>query len=72
MTVRLEIERELQAGQDVVVDLDGVITMSPSFADELFGKLTTETDSGHVRFEHLTGHLQSVAKTVSAARSNDT
>jgi anti-anti-sigma regulatory factor len=68
--VRQEIESETRAGNEVVVDLEGVITMSPSFADELFGKLATEVRSGQVRFEHLSGHLASVAQTAAAGRGS--
>jgi uncharacterized protein DUF4325 len=70
-TLREQIEQELDAGETVVVDLQGVITMSPSFADELFGKLPAETGSGRVKFEHLSEHLESVAHAVAAARSTD-
>jgi hypothetical protein len=69
MTVRQEIERKLHNGVEVVVDLDGVVTMSPSFADEIFGKLATETNSGRLRFEHLNAHLEGVAQTAAAGRS---
>jgi hypothetical protein len=72
MALRQEIEDKLRAGIDVVVDLEGVVTISPSFADELFGKLAAETDAGHLRFEHLSGHLASVAKTTAAARQTST
>jgi anti-anti-sigma regulatory factor len=68
MLVRQEIEHKIHKGHDVVVDLSGVITMSPSFADELFGKLASEMDTGRVRFEHLSNHLASVAQTAAAAR----
>jgi hypothetical protein len=66
--VRQEIESEIRAGREVVVDLDGVVTMSPSFADELFGKLAGEIGSDRVRFEHLSGHLASVAQTAATGR----
>jgi hypothetical protein len=68
LTVRQEIESETSAGHEVVVDLDGVVTMSPSFADELFGKLAADAAEGRVRFEHLSGHLANVAQTAAAGR----
>jgi hypothetical protein len=71
MTVRQEIERELLSGVDVVVDLNGVVTMSPSFADEIFGKLAKETNSGRLRFEHLSAHIEGVAQTAAAGRSTE-
>jgi len=40
--VRTQIKDALQDHGDVVVDLEGVEDMTPSFADECFGKLSEE------------------------------
>jgi hypothetical protein len=48
--VREAVAARAQAGEVVVVDLEGVDAMSPSFADELFAKLSPELlASGRVR-----------------------
>jgi len=48
--IRQEIESALDAGQNVVVDCDGVKMMSHSFADESIGKLAA--DIGLEVFRH--------------------
>lgn len=40
--VRTRIEESLRDGHSVVVDLAGIEDMTPSFADECFGKLSEE------------------------------
>jgi len=66
--IRAEIERLVGSGEIVTVDLDGIVTMSPSFADELFGKLAASMESGKVRFQHLNDHLRVVAEMAVAGR----
>lgn len=51
--LRAAIEHALASGEEVVVDLDGVTTVSPSFADELFGKLAEHQESGRLQFTHV-------------------
>jgi hypothetical protein len=53
---------EVAAGEIVVLDFDGVQAVSPSFADELFGKLATRLQGDRVRFANLSDHLESVAR----------
>jgi hypothetical protein len=53
---------EVAAGGTVVLDFEDVRAVSPSFADELFGKLAMRIDTDRVRFENLSDHLESVAK----------
>jgi uncharacterized protein DUF4325 len=69
--IREEVERLVRAGETVTVDLEGVATMSPSFADELFGKLAANVGTDAVRFEHLEGHLAAIAEMAAAGRSRD-
>lgn len=67
--VRERIEQALESGETVVVDFDGVEFMSPSFADEVFGKLPEEpTESGRLRFENLADDLVQLAHFVVAQR----
>jgi hypothetical protein len=51
--LRAEIERALSAGEDVEVDLTGTATVSPSFADELFGKLAEHADNERLQFTNV-------------------
>jgi anti-anti-sigma regulatory factor len=63
--LRERIEHAVTQGEDVVVDLDGVETMSPSFADELFAKIDRELlDAGRVRFEHVPGEVEPLVRFV--------
>lgn len=57
-----EIAAETSSGTPVIVDFKGVETVSPSFADELFGKLVARVEPDQVRFENLSGHLETVAR----------
>ena len=58
------------AAGEAVVDLAGVEAVSPSFADEFFGKLSPElVESGAVRFEHLTPELDKIVRTVVSVRT---
>ncbi|MHB1467740.1 MAG: STAS-like domain-containing protein [Solirubrobacteraceae bacterium] len=68
MTVRMEIEHALHTDGEAEVDLEGIVTMSPSFADELFGKLGPEIASGHLRFESLSPHLREIAHMATSGR----
>ncbi|HEX4305289.1 MAG TPA: STAS-like domain-containing protein [Solirubrobacterales bacterium] len=65
--IRLQIEGEVAAGENVEIDLEGVIAVSPSFADELFGKMPSEVAS-HVEFRNVSDHLRSVAEMARAGR----
>jgi hypothetical protein len=68
--IRKEVVRRVDAGEEVVIDLDGVLTVSPSFADELFGKLPASV-GGRVQFENVSEHLQSVAEMARAGRPDN-
>ena len=54
-SLRDRVETALGRGEEVLLDFEGVDAMSPSFADELFAKLSVRPGSGsdQVRFEHL-------------------
>jgi|SRR5215467_14970173 len=54
-SLRDRVEAALGRGEEVLLDFDGVDAMSPSFADELFAKLSVRPGPGNdrVRFEHL-------------------
>lgn len=56
--MRAAVMSAVEAGDDVVLDFTGVLTMSPSFADELFAKIPRElVDTGRVRFENIPATL---------------
>jgi STAS-like domain of unknown function (DUF4325) len=53
----------------VVLDFDGVLAVSPSFADELFAKLAVDVrDSGHLSIEGMDAGLESIKRFVVAGR----
>jgi anti-anti-sigma regulatory factor len=55
--------------EPVVVDFEGIITVSPSFADELFAKLDpTLRQSGRVELHGMSPALESIARYVVAGR----
>jgi anti-anti-sigma regulatory factor len=59
--------------ESVVLDFTDVITVSPSFADELFAKLDpTVRQSGRVEVRGMGVGLQSIARYVEAGRSAHT
>lgn len=54
----------------VVVDLAGIEAISPSFADELFGKLPSElVTARRVRFSHASDEIRAQARGVRANRA---
>lgn len=61
-SLRDRVEAALARGEAVVIDFEGVYAMSPSFADELFAKLSVRPDQGgdQIRFEHLRDDLQAL------------
>lgn len=59
--------------QNVVLDFTGVITVSPSFADELFAKLDpTVRRSGRIEARNMGAGLRSIARYVEAGRPSHT
>jgi anti-anti-sigma regulatory factor len=70
--IRERIEADIRSGDDVVVDFDGVLTISPSAGDELFAKLRTTNDAGgHVRFVNMPEAVEALARYVIANREHD-
>lgn len=65
--IRGDVVGRVNRGEEVVIDFDGVVAISPSFADELFGKLPI-TVGDRVQFEHVSEHIASVAKMARAGR----
>jgi hypothetical protein len=61
--VREKLERALARGEGAIVDLEGVATMSPSFADELFAKTPDA-----VRFENVPPAVQPLITFVRSGR----
>ena len=62
------VEQRAREGA-VVLDFEGITTVSPSFADELFAKMDPSLlDQGTIRFEHLGAGIAAIADYVIAAR----
>jgi hypothetical protein len=55
--IRETIERVAEVEDEVVVDLEGVDAMSPSFAQELFGD-SPPSPGERVRLEYVDGRLE--------------
>lgn len=68
--IRAEVISLVKTGEEVVLDLDGVLAISPSFADEVFGKLPAEVGD-RVRFVNVGDNLQTVAEMARAGRSGN-
>lgn len=68
--VRASVVREVESGKTVVLDLDGVQAISPSFADEIFGKLPLEVGD-RVEFANMSRQLQAVADMARAGRADN-
>ena len=69
--LRRRVEQFVRSGEPVVIDFDGVLTASPSFADELFAKLDSAlVEDGQVVFENVPGSVSSIARYVRAGRGN--
>jgi hypothetical protein len=56
------VDQALASGRTLTLDFAGVKAVSPSFADELFGKLSLRDPDGKIDLVNLSAHLQSVAR----------
>lgn len=55
--------------ESVTIDFAGVLAVSPSFADELFGKMDSGLlDDGSVVFVNVSGSLAAIARYVRTGR----
>jgi hypothetical protein len=72
--VRLRVEQATRGNTEhVILDFTGIITVSPSFADELFAKLDPELrHSGRVEPKGMGPALESIARFVVAGRPDET
>jgi hypothetical protein len=51
---RQDVAQRVAAGERVIVDVDGVAAVSPSFSDELLVKLTSDAhESDHISVARL-------------------
>jgi hypothetical protein len=68
--IRTRVENAAQANNEpVVLDFEGILTVSPSFADELFAKLNpTLRGSGRVELRGTSPALDAIARFVVAGR----
>jgi len=69
--LRSEISQDLANGGHVVIDLDEVIAMSPSFADEVFAKLANEIREERIEFRNISPGIQSLARFVTLGRTRE-
>ena len=60
------IRPRLTAGEDNIIDMDGVVFISRSFADELYN---LQLDYNPVRFENTTGDVEKMMQVVWKGRS---
>lgn len=68
--IREDVERALSAGENVVVDLQGVEFVSPSFADELFAKVPrTALEDGRLSLAHVNEDTAELIRFVQFGRS---
>jgi len=67
--LRARVERLVSQDAPVIVDFVGVLTASPSFADEFFAKLDPELlDGGQIVFENIPASLAAIARYVLLGR----
>lgn len=66
-----ELARHVADHGHVVVDFAGIEAMSPSFADELFGKLWSSVGDDDVALENVDEHIASVARMMKRNRARD-
>jgi anti-anti-sigma regulatory factor len=71
--IRLRIQDAAHTdGEGVILDFEGVLTVSPSFADELFAKLDPSLrQSGQLRVQGMSPGLESIARFVVAGRPTE-
>jgi len=69
--IRARVVRLVEAGEVVTLDLEGVLAVSPSFADEVFGKLPAEVGDNAVIFSNVSAQIQEVADMARAGRSGN-
>ena len=70
VALRERVANEVANGRTVVLDFEGVATMSPSFAHEFFGRLPVELLESHqVIVEQLPEELESLARFVRIGRN---
>jgi anti-anti-sigma regulatory factor len=70
--IRLRIQESAHGSEPVILDFEGIITVSPSFADELFAKLEPGLrQSGQLEVRGMNPALESIARFVVAGRESD-
>jgi hypothetical protein len=67
--LRARVEQEARRNPPAIVDFEGVLTASPSFADELFAKMAPSLlDEGRVVFENMPPSISAIARYVLTGR----
>jgi anti-anti-sigma regulatory factor len=70
---RQRVERAAESNEHVILDFEGILTISPSFADELFAKLDPALrHSGQVEVRGMSPALESIERFVVAGRPGET
>lgn len=70
--LRERVESALAAGEEITIDLAGVETMSPSFADELFAKIDPRlVERGRVRFVHVPATVKPLVRFLAGNRRHE-
>jgi anti-anti-sigma regulatory factor len=66
--IREEVEHLIADGTEVILDFEGVEAVSPSFADEVFGKLVAAVGEEAITFTGMTPQLKKVATMAKSGR----
>lgn len=62
--LRAELTRRVHDDGVVVLDFADIEAISPSFADEIFGRFVDEVGLEHVEMRNLSQHIELVARMV--------
>lgn len=66
--LRESIEETLNGGEDVLIDLRGVTTLSPAVVDELFAKTNASSAGGRLSFANVPTSIEPLIRFVRAGR----
>ncbi len=59
-----ELTADITSGKHVTLDFEGILALSPSFADELFVRFARDVSTEQVSFTNLSDELQRIAAAV--------
>lgn len=62
--LRAQLTAHVREHGNVILDFENVEAISPSFADEIFGRFIDDVGSDRVEMVHLTDHIELVSRMV--------